>query len=105
MLAADITFGDPIAMDVGTNPEDVLVADFNGDGNLDIAAANASSNDVSLLMGNGDGTFQEAVNYANLLGEFSLVNTEISAGDLNGDGVFDQADIVAAMQAGAYSAG
>jgi hypothetical protein len=37
------------------------VADFNGDGNLDIAYCNESSSDIAILFGNGDGTFQPAV--------------------------------------------
>ena len=37
-------------------PRALAVADFNGDGNLDLAVANQTSNDVSILMGQGDGT-------------------------------------------------
>ncbi len=44
-----IPAGDPIAITAG---------DFNGDGNLDIATANYSNNSVSVLLGNGNGTFQ-----------------------------------------------
>src|SRR5687768_3363304 len=45
---------------VGPGPESLLAADFNGDGRLDLAAANHSGNSVSVLLGNGDGTFQAA---------------------------------------------
>jgi hypothetical protein len=41
----------------------IAVADFNGDGHLDLAVANQLTNNVSVLLGNGDGTFQPAVNY------------------------------------------
>ena len=41
----------------------MAVGDFNGDGKPDLAVANDGSNNVSVLLGNGDGTFQTAVNY------------------------------------------
>jgi type II secretory pathway component GspD/PulD (secretin) len=47
--------GSPIP--VGKNPSAVWVADFNGDGFLDIAVANQADNTISLFRGNGDGTF------------------------------------------------
>ena len=47
----------------GTGPESVAVGDFNGDGNLDIATSNSGDNTVSVLLGNGDGSFQTAVVY------------------------------------------
>jgi Flp pilus assembly secretin CpaC len=49
--------GSPFA--VGNNPRSVVVADFNGDGFLDIAVANQGDNSISLFRGNGDGTFAE----------------------------------------------
>jgi len=39
------------------------VGDFNQDGNRDLAVANELSNNVSILLGNGNGTFQPAVNF------------------------------------------
>jgi FG-GAP-like repeat/HYR domain len=41
----------------GTYPVDVTAADFNGDGVLDLATANANSSVISILAGVGDGTF------------------------------------------------
>jgi hypothetical protein len=49
--------GSPFA--VGKNPSSVIVADFNGDGFLDLAVANEADNSISLFRGNGDGTFTE----------------------------------------------
>jgi tetratricopeptide (TPR) repeat protein len=49
--------GSPFA--VGKNPSSVVVADFNGDGFLDLAVANEADNTISLFRGNGDGTFTE----------------------------------------------
>jgi len=45
---------------VGLGADEILTADFNHDGNLDLAVANAGANTVSILLGNGDGTFRPA---------------------------------------------
>jgi chitobiase/beta-hexosaminidase-like protein/VCBS repeat protein/List-Bact-rpt repeat protein/FG-GAP repeat protein len=47
----------------GDSPSSVAVGDFNGDGRPDLAVANLYSNNVSVLLNNGNGTFQAAVNY------------------------------------------
>ncbi|MEA2030089.1 MAG: FG-GAP-like repeat-containing protein, partial [candidate division Zixibacteria bacterium] len=63
----------------------VFSADFNGDGNNDLATANSGGwenpGDVSILLGNGDGTFQSAVNYA--VGSHPL---SVFSADFDGDG-------------------
>ena len=41
-----------------------MAGDFTGDGRTDLAVANFYDNDVSILLGNGDGTFQSPVTYA-----------------------------------------
>ena len=64
--------------------QSVAVGDFNGDGALDLVVANRFSNNVSVLLGNGDGTFRTAVNYA--AGSSPL---SVAVGDFNGDGVLD----------------
>jgi FG-GAP-like repeat len=61
---AQITFGNPTNYPVGTQPGAVATGDFNHDGRLDLAVANAASNNISILLGNGDGTFQSTINYA-----------------------------------------
>ena len=68
------------------NPTAIVAGDFNGDGRTDLAVANYGSNDVSVLLGNGDGTFQPQVTYAVGSGPVALV-----AGDFTGDGRTDLA--------------
>jgi hypothetical protein len=71
---------------VGDGPGSVALGDMNHDGNLDIAVANARSNDVSVLLGNGKGYFQEAQSFT--AGDNPK---SVKLGDLNGDGVLDLA--------------
>ena len=48
---------------VGVGPVAVALADVNGDGNLDIVVANRLDKTVSVLLGNGDGSFRQALNF------------------------------------------
>jgi len=59
----------------------VIAADFNGDGHLDIATVDAFTNTLAIFMGNGDGTFGPEADYTTGNGPSVL-----AAGDLNGDG-------------------
>ena len=69
-------------------------ADFNGDGKIDLAvvnyetAASTTSGSVSILLGNGDGTFQNPANIDLPISAFGL-----TIDDLNGDGNMDLAVI------------
>ena len=62
----------------------VATADFNGDGRPDFAVANYQSNTISVFIGNGDGTLQNAVDYP-----VGTQPTNIAAADFNGDGKID----------------
>jgi len=61
--AQPVSFVTAKRFSTGLNPASVAVGDFNQDGNRDLAVANSGSNNVSVLLGNGDGTFQTAVNF------------------------------------------
>ena len=71
----------------GTAPDSVAVGDFNGDGIPDLAVANEDSSTVTILLGNGDGTFTPtATSPATGGGPVS-----VAVGDFNGDGIPDLA--------------
>ncbi len=71
---------------VGVNLGAIVAGDFTGDGHLDLAVADAGSNDVSILLGNGDGTFQPRSPMRWVRNPASIV-----AGDFTGDGHLDLA--------------
>ena len=71
---------------VGRFPYSVAVGDFNGDGKPDLAVANYRSNNVSVLLGNGDGSFQAAQDFGAGSHPYS-----VAVGDFNGDGKPDLA--------------
>src|SRR5262249_10762134 len=58
-----LSFGPATPYNTNTTPYSVAVGDFNGDGKLDIATPNNGTNDVSILLGNGNGTFQAPTNF------------------------------------------
>jgi hypothetical protein len=87
---ATVGFQTAQSYSVGTNPKAVTVGDFNGDGKMDLAVANLgdpSVNDngnVSILLANGDGTFQPAKNAVT-----GKNPSFVAVGDFNGDGRVD----------------
>src|SRR5262249_7533685 len=51
------SFSSATSLPVGTNPQAVVTADFNHDGQLDLATTNSGGDTVSVLLGNGQGGF------------------------------------------------
>lgn len=78
----------------GSNPRLITTGDFNGDGKLDIATGNLNDyptysdhSTIGILLGKGDGYFEEVVPYSTGGGTPS----SLTVGDFNGDGKSDLA--------------
>ena len=75
------SFAPPVSYaSAGSNS--ITTADFNGDGNADVATAGAN---LSIFLGNGDGTFQPPIEYTPDFAAYTFIAT----GDFNGDGIPD----------------
>ena len=75
-------FSSPIYQPVHKGPESVATGDVNGDGIVDIVTANNGSNDISVLIGLGNGTFAPAVN----IKSGGIQPIDIQLADLDNDG-------------------
>ena len=69
-------------------------ADFNGDGKPDLVVSNLASSTISILLGNGDGTFQPRVDFAAATGP-----SDLAVADFNHDGKLDLAVIISGCPA------
>jgi hypothetical protein len=80
------TFGvsNPSNPKAGGYPAHIVTGDFNGDGIPDLALPDPAADMVTVLLGNGDGTFKAAASPAAGSGANTIV-----VGDFNGDGFLD----------------
>jgi YD repeat-containing protein len=69
---------------VGSSPLSVAIGDVNGDGKADTITTNYSSNNISILLGNGDGTFGVKTDVA-----VNSYPDSVALGDLDSDGDLD----------------
>ena len=74
------TFQTQVNYSLGGTPQSVVTGDFNLDGIVDLAIA--GSNGISVLLGNGDGTFRAA----SVIGGLNTSFVSLAAGDINLDG-------------------
>lgn len=82
------------ASNVGPEASSLTVGDFNGDGRQDVATADGNTDVLSVLIGNGDGTFEAARQFAPAPRPgpgFLVQPLAIQVGDFNGDGNQDLA--------------
>ncbi len=77
-------FSPPTSIPAGSDPQDSLLADMNGDGIPDLVVADDGTQSVSVLLGDGKGGFGAPTSYAAGAYLFS-----IAAVDVNGDGLPD----------------
>src|SRR6266851_4111749 len=90
LLPVAVSFAQPVSFlprtnfPVGNRPDSVAVGDFNGDGRLDLAVANFSSNTVVILLGTGTGAFSAPASFPGGSGPMF-----VAVGDFNGDGRLD----------------
>ena len=102
----DGTFGARADYPVGYNPQSIALADINGDGKLDLITRNygkydsyygtvLEQNSISVLLGNGDGTFSTTTRV--VMGEYA----PIYVADIDGDG---RADLVTYTSNGSNNA-
>ncbi len=78
------TFGTAVKYDAGKTPAGIVSADFNKDGFADVAVANTTVNQVSLLYADGKGGFVAPVSYGT-----GATPVAIAAGDINNDTIPD----------------
>jgi uncharacterized protein (TIGR03437 family) len=90
----DGTFQPPMFFGMFYRPVLLTLGDFNADGKIDVAVGDAGrgpdSSSISVLLGNGDGSFQPAT-----MVDSGNIPQALVVGDFNGDGIVDLAIAVA----------
>jgi hypothetical protein len=79
--SAAITLADPVLYPAGGEPLDLVVGDWNGDSQVDVATANNRTGDVSVLIADGSGGLGIPVTRP-----VGGSPTDIAAGDVDRDG-------------------
>jgi len=90
---SDGSFASAVEYPVDAEPVSIAAGKLNRDGKLDLVTANQFAGTLSILLGNGDGTFQPQIS----IPSGGITPTSVAIGDLNGDG---HADLVVAQPNG-----
>ena len=81
-----VPFAPKVDYGAGSRPRSVFSADLDRDGDNDLAVANFGSDNVSVLLNNGDGTFADKLDY-----DAGDAVSSVFIADLDGDGDNDLA--------------
>ena len=85
----DGKFARPVSyLAFGRTTRHVAAADFNADGHLDIGAANSGNGTISIILGNGDGTFRDPKAH-----QAGLSASDLAVADFDSDGNLDVATV------------
>ncbi|KMO35124.1 SwmB domain-containing protein [Methylobacterium aquaticum] len=79
-----LSFGNHVEFATGNGSYAVVLEDVNGDHKLDIVTANNTGGSASVLLGNGDGTFQATANFTT-----ATASRSVALRDVDGDGTLD----------------
>jgi len=96
VMHGDGTGALPSSVDLpaAAGPASVVAADFNGDGETDLAVSNTVADSVSVFLNNGDGTFLPRVDYTKTNSMVGTAPTAIAVGDFRGDGIRDDLAVI-----------
>jgi hypothetical protein len=84
LTVGQVAFLPSVCYQVGIAPRCLVSADFNNDGKLDIATSDWGGASASVILGNGDGTFNAPTTYS-----VGATPQRICTADFNSDGILD----------------